>query len=96
MSIFFFSPIRTSLTKKVLSSPSGEKAHYIYMYILYLFLPQDVGSQIDSQKSMYNAIHKLAEDLLKDERVNDTAAVNLILRNMDDNWTALEDLLGFR
>ena len=83
-----------SVTKKVLSSPSGEKAHY--MYICCLFLPQDVGSQIDSQKSMYNAIHKLAEDLLKDERVNDTAAVNLILRNMDDNWTALEDLLGFR
>ncbi|XP_071483778.1 microtubule-actin cross-linking factor 1, isoforms 6/7-like [Diadema antillarum] len=57
---------------------------------------QNTQTQTDRNKPQYTEIHQLADELLKERRVSDPAALNLILQNLDDNWQDLQELLAFR
>ena len=51
---------------------------------------------MDRQRPQYQLIHQLANELTSERKVNDPGAVKHIVRNVDDNWNALIELLQFR
>ena len=62
----------------------------------YYYSIQDIEDQMDRQRPQYQLIHQLASELTSDRKVNDPGTVKHIVRNVDDNWNALIELLQFR